>query len=147
MSFKMFYRDWNPRQLEEVDWLLPTSMETPDQLEPEGWWCWLPLTSPPTPQKNVQELIIPCPLNHYCKTPHHPLQVSTHTSGDISPLWIPLPGKAIKPFLSTSLKLCLQDRIWHSCTDSNLWHHLRDGTGLGWVFIIRWETKWLGNPF
>ena len=48
---------------------------------------------------------MPCPLNHYYKTRHHPLQVGTHIFEDISPLWIPLPGKAIKPFLSTFLRL------------------------------------------
>ena len=74
---------------------------------------------------------MPCPLNHYYKTPHHPLQVGTHIFEDISPLWIPLPGKAIKPFLSTLLRLLSQDRIWYPCTESNLWHHLGDGTGLG----------------
>ena len=25
--------------------MLPRSTETPDRLEPEGWWCWLPMTS------------------------------------------------------------------------------------------------------
>ena len=34
-----------------------------------GWWCQLPLTSPPTRQKNVHELITPL-LNHSYKTPH-----------------------------------------------------------------------------
>ena len=33
--------------------MLPTSLQTPDCLEPEGWRCWLPVTSPLTNQKNV----------------------------------------------------------------------------------------------
>ena len=146
MSFEMFCRDWN----------LPASWEKftdccPQACKPQiNWNLKVDDADSPLPyhhQKNVQELIMPCPLNHYYKTPHHPLQVSTHTFEDISPLWTLLPCKSIKPFLSTSLRLCLQGRIWHPCTESNLWHHLGDGTGGGWVFIIRQETKWLGNPF
>ena len=48
-----------------------------------------------------------CPLadhallpEHY-KTPHNPLQGGTHSSEGISPLWPPLPGKAIKLFYFT----------------------------------------------
>ena len=44
----------------------------------------------------VPELIVPSSLNHYCETPHYPLQVGTHSFKGISPLWPPLPGKAIK---------------------------------------------------
>ena len=43
-------------------------------------------------------------LNHYYKTPHYTLQVGTHSFEGISPLWPPLPGKAIKLFFSTSPK-------------------------------------------
>ena len=76
--FELFCRDWNPLQVGEVnDDMLPTSTETPDQLELEGWWCRLLLTSPPTNQKNVHELITPS-LNHFYKTPHYPPQVGTH---------------------------------------------------------------------
>ena len=48
-----------------VHCMLPTSTNTPDPLEPAWWWCWFPITSPPTNQKNVHELVTPCSL----KTP------------------------------------------------------------------------------
>ena len=38
----------------------------------------LSLTSPPMSQKNVRELTTPS-LNHYYETPHHTLQVGTHS--------------------------------------------------------------------
>ena len=76
--------------------MLPTNTQTPDGLEPE-------VTSPPTSQKIVHKLIMPS-LNHYYKTPHYPLQVETHSFEGISPLWPPLPGRAIKLFFSTSPK-------------------------------------------
>ena len=57
MIFELFCRYRNPHQTGAVNWVLPTSTETPDRLEPKGWWCWLPLTSPPYHQKNVHELI------------------------------------------------------------------------------------------
>ena len=53
--------------------------------------------------ENVHELITPS-LNHYYKTSHYRLQVGTHSFEGISPLWPPLPGKAIKLFFSTSPK-------------------------------------------
>ena len=45
MSFELFCRYWNPHRVEEVNCMLPTSTQTPDGLEPEGWWRWLPVTS------------------------------------------------------------------------------------------------------
>ena len=101
--FELFCSYWNPHQVGEVNYMLPTSTETPDQLEPEGWWYWLPLTSPPTNQKNVHELITPS-LNHYYKNSHYPLHAGAHSFEGICPLWPPLPGKAIKLFFSTSPK-------------------------------------------
>lgn len=52
-------------------------METPDLLEPQGWWLWLPTTSPPTSQENIHELISPCSLN--TQTPHSPLWGRGHS--------------------------------------------------------------------
>ena len=49
-----------PHQVEEVNRMMPTSTWIPDWLEPEGWWHWLPITSPPTNPKNCHELITPC---------------------------------------------------------------------------------------
>ena len=46
-------------------------------------------------------------LNHYCRTSYYPLQVGTHSLEGVSPQCLPLPGKAIKLFFSTSPKtLC-----------------------------------------
>ena len=49
--------------------MLPISTQIPDWLEPEDWWCLLPLTSPTTNQKIVHELVTPS-LNYHHKTPH-----------------------------------------------------------------------------
>ena len=73
--------------------ILPMNRETPDPLEPEGWWCWLPLISPLINQKNVHKLI---------PDPHNSPQVRTQSSEGISPLWPPSPAKAVKLFLSIS---------------------------------------------
>ena len=75
--FELFCRHGNPHQVGEVSCALPTSTETPDRLEPEGWWCRLPITSPATNQKKVHGLVMSS-LNHSCKTPHYPLQAG-HT--------------------------------------------------------------------
>ena len=45
--FEQFYRDWNSHQV-EVSCMLPISLWTSDQLEPQGWCC-LPLTSSTNP--------------------------------------------------------------------------------------------------
>ena len=58
----------------------------------------LPLTSPPTTQKNGHKLI----MNHYSKTSHYPLQGGTHSFEGISLLWPSLLDKTIKLIFSTS---------------------------------------------
>ena len=58
ISSELSCRYWNPCQVGEVNCMLPTSTKTPDQLEPEGQWCWLQLTSTPTSQQKVLELTI-----------------------------------------------------------------------------------------
>ena len=54
-----FCRNQNPHHVEEVYLMLATGI--PDQMEPEGWWGWLPkwhlVTSPTTKQNNVHKLI------------------------------------------------------------------------------------------
>ena len=86
MSFDLFCRYWNLHQMEEVKYMLPTSTQTPDQLEPEGWWCWLSMTSPPTNQKNVHELVT--------------LLFEHYDSSLPAPGWLPLACKAVKVTLS-----------------------------------------------
>lgn len=49
----------------------------------------------------------PCPWTIRLLT--GPLKEGTHSFAGISPLWPPLPGKAIKRSFSTSPKLCLRD--------------------------------------
>ena len=56
--FELFCRHWNPHQVEEVNCLL-ASTSTPHLSEPEGWWCWLPITSSSINQKNVHKLTKP----------------------------------------------------------------------------------------
>ena len=73
----------------------------PRPVGPEGWWCWLLLTSPSTHQKNVHKLIMPS-LNNYFKTFHYLLQVGTPGFEGISPLWPPSPGKVKKLSFFTS---------------------------------------------
>ena len=46
--FELFCRNWNSGQVGEINGMMPTSTYTPNQLEQEGWRCWLPLTLPPT---------------------------------------------------------------------------------------------------
>ena len=62
--FELFCRYWNSYQVGEINGVLLTNTETPDQLEPEARWFWLPLTTSPTNQKNVHKLIMTS-LNHY----------------------------------------------------------------------------------
>ena len=70
-------------------------------MEPEDWWCWLPLTSPPTNQKTAHEPTTPS-LNHYYKTFYltTPPRLE-HSFEGISPLCPLLRGKPIKLFFST----------------------------------------------
>ena len=65
---ELFCRYWNPYQVGEVNWKMPTSTCRPQTgWKTEGWWCWLPLTTSAAHQKSVHELITPC-LNHSYKT-------------------------------------------------------------------------------
>ena len=86
--------------------------------------------------KGVQALHTPwslsatLPLNHLSKTPHHVL-LSWYTSSEgTSPLCVPLPGKAIKLFFSTSPKT-LSPRF-----NSALVHK-------GPVFVVTTRVCWL----
>ena len=93
---------WNPHQLGEVNCLLPTSKETADLLEPQGWECWLPLTSPPANQNNVQSCS--CRLWTRITTLLTTCSKGTHSFGHFSLLWPSLAGKVIKLFFPTSPK-------------------------------------------
>ena len=83
------------------DGMLSSSLKTPDQLEAEVWWCWLPLTPPPTNQKKVHELITPS-LNHYYKTP--PFRTS------LVAWWLdsvlPMPGPWVRSLVRELISTC-----------------------------------------
>ena len=53
----VFLQQLKPPPGKDVNCMLPKSTQIPDHLEPEGWWYWLLITSPPGNQKNVQELV------------------------------------------------------------------------------------------
>ena len=55
MSFELICRYWNPPPGGRR-YVLLICTQTPDWVEPEGWWCWLLIISPPTNQTNVHEL-------------------------------------------------------------------------------------------
>ena len=95
---------------------------------PEGWWCWLLLTSPPTHQENVHDMIMRS-LNHYFKTSHYLLQVGRHNFEGMSPLRSLLPGKVIKRPFSTSPK-AVSEIQFHT------------GVQRSWVFGIIWWWWW-----
>ena len=86
-------------------------MKTPDLLERESWWCWLLVTSPPTNQKNVHELIMPS-LNHYYKTFPYSFQGRTYSFQGISPLWPPLAWQSSKAIFFYFTQNCPWDLIW-----------------------------------
>ena len=106
-----------PTKWEKLTVCCPQAHRPQTWLEPEGWWCWPPLTSPPTNQKNVHELITPSSLKYYCKT-HYSLQDGTKSFEGISPSWPPLPGKAIKLFFSTSPKTLSLSLTWCQGTEA-----------------------------
>ena len=99
--------------------MLATSTQTPDQLEPEGWWCWL-VTTISTNWKNVHKLITPCSLNTVRLLTAQP------------PGWNPEPWghwPTVAPFAWQSNKAisfyfapnCLWDLTWHWCTEVGFW--------------------------
>ena len=66
--FELFCKCWNPYQAEEDKTVCCPQAQSPDQLNPEGSWRWLPLILPPTNEKKVYKLIW-ISLNHEYKTP------------------------------------------------------------------------------
>ena len=72
-------------------------------------------------------------VKHF-KTGHYPLQDRTHSLDRSSPLWPPLPGNAVKLFLSTSPKtLCLCVSVQHQWTEavSATLYHFETALDLG----------------
>ena len=63
---ELFCRYWNPHQVGDVNSICSQAHKPSGWLEPKGWCCWLPITTPPTNQKNVHELTThPNPLPHF----------------------------------------------------------------------------------
>ena len=117
--FELFHRYWSLHQVGKVNYA-PHKHAYPRPIGTRSWWCWFPLTSPPTNQKNVPELITPS-LNHYCKTPHYP------PSGD-RVLWaLALCG----PFASQSNKAILFYFTLNSMSER---FNLVLGCG-GWIWL------------
>ena len=103
--FELFTGTETPSRWENL-WLTMVccpKLVDPRPVGPEGSRCWLRLTSPPTHQKNVHELIMPS-LNNYYKTSHYLPKVGTHGFEGSSPLWL--------LSLSTSPKT-VWDFTWH----------------------------------
>ena len=100
--FELFCRYWNPSRWEKL------MVCCPQACRPQTSWnqkvddadSHLPHHQP---IRRMSTSWSPS-LNHYYTTPHYILQVGTHSFEDISPLWPPLPGKAIKLFFSASPK-------------------------------------------
>ena len=76
------------------------------RLEPEGWWCWLPVSSSPDHQKNAMSGS--CPFwtitIKLLTTPSR----SGHSFEGISLLWPPLPDQAINFFFTLPKTLSLK---------------------------------------
>ena len=140
---KLFLQEADPHQMKTVD-----HKNIDPRLESEGWWCWLPITSWPTSEKNVHELTTPCSLNHYYKSSHYPLQGRTHRLKGISPLCPPLPGKAIKLFFSASPKtLSLRFNpapVYRGWISATIWLHIGDPPS---PQRCEKKTIWKPHPF
>lgn len=119
MSFELFCRYWNPYQVEEVNRRLPTSTWTPDRMKPEGWWCGLPVTSPPVHQEAVHKRTMPYTLNtiRLLTTPSRAGQSFEGTSLQ----WPPLSAKVWSHSLLRYSKLWVS--IWHQWTEAKFWQH------------------------
>ena len=96
---ELFCRFWNA-QVWEKSWYAAHKDVDSRPVKPEGWWHWLLLNSPPTHQKNVQELITPS----FTIKRHYLPQVGEWFWGHELAV-PPLPDKAIKLSFSISPKM------------------------------------------
>ena len=126
--FELFCKYWSPLQVGEVkinDGMLLhkhtlTLTLTSDQLEPEGWWCWLLHTSPPTHQKNVHKLITPS-LNH--ETSYYLLQLWIHNFLRQDPTVSPFVWQSNKAIHFYFTQNCLQGLIQHWYIENRSFQH------------------------
>ena len=122
--------------------MLLTSTETPDWLELDRWWCWLPITSTTTNQKNVDghKLIThSVTLSLVCvKSPQSCLTLCDpmdYSPPGFSVLGI-LQARILKWVSMPSSRGSSRPKDWNhisyiSCTDSWVlyhWHHLGSPT-------------------
>ena len=105
-------------------------MKTPDLLERESWWCWLLITSPPTNQKNVHELIMPSLNHYYNQTFPYSFQGRTYSFQGISSLWPPFAWQSSKAIFLYFTQNCLRDLIWCWATEA------RFGFSRGLLFCL-----------
>ena len=125
--FMLFCRYRNPHQGEKFYLFAAHKHVDPNQLESEGWWCWLPITSSPTNQMNIQYWIFIGRTDVEAETPI---------------LWPRCrePTHLKRPWCWERLKVGGEgdDRGWDGWMTSPTWWT--------WVWESSWSWWWTGRP-